>query len=165
MNHLHHQSCAWSRRQFLRTSAAGVAAAGLHPMAFGESGLGSFKLPRRRYGRTDLEISSIIGASNMTAELIPMEVQSGVNYWHKADKWTIDTLPPAIRSQPRESYYLEIIVPRINGNHRTGIIEEEAHYQYVKDSLKKSGFGYYDVFKHYFGYHSINEAKTNPGMI
>lgn len=165
MNHDHCHSCDFSRRKFIQTSAAGLAVAGLSPRILAETPESPYKLPMRRYGMTGLKISSIIGASNMTPALIPLAVKSGVNYWHKADKWTMETLPTAIKRQPRESYYLEIIVPRVKGNHRTGVIEEEAHYQYVKDSLKKSGFGYYDVFKHYFGYHSVKEAKTNLGMI
>lgn len=153
-----------SRRQFIRTGAAGLAVAGMNPLVLGQAKV-PLKLPMRRYGRTGLNISSIIGASNMTPELIPIAVKAGVNYWHKADKWTPETMPAAIKSQPRESYYMEIIVPRVAGDHRTGRIEEEEHYQYVKDSLKKSGLRYFDVFKHYFGYHSIEEAKTNLGMV
>ena len=46
-----------------------------------------------------------------------------------------------------------------------GRIDEEQHYQFVKRRLKESGVGYYDVFKFHFGYHSIEEAKQNPGMV
>jgi len=88
-----------------------------------------------------------------------------VNYWHKAQKWTDETFPAAIKAQPRESYYLEVVIDRVSGDHRNGRIDEEAHYQYVKDSLKKLSVGYYDIFKFHFGYHSIEEAKTDLGMI
>ena len=54
---------------------------------------------------------------------------------------------------------------RVGGDHSHGRIEEEQHYQFVKNCLKESGVGYYDVFKFHFGYHSIDEAKANPGMV
>jgi predicted aldo/keto reductase-like oxidoreductase len=74
-------------------------------------------------------------------------------------------MPPALKSQPRESYYLECVVDRVNGDHNRGRIDEEQHYQFVKGRLKESGVGYYDVFKFHFGYHSVEEAKQNPGMV
>ena len=46
-----------------------------------------------------------------------------------------------------------------------GSIDEEQHYQFVKTCLKNSGLGYYDVFKFHFGYHSVEEAKQNTGMV
>ena len=92
-------------------------------------------------------------------------MNAGVNYWHKAQRWTADTLPPAIKNLPRESYYLECVVDRVNGDHNRGQIDEEQHYQFVKKCLKESGVGYYDVFKFHFGYHSIEEVKQNPGMV
>ena len=51
--------------------------------------------------------------------------------------------------------------PRERRATRRGKIDEEQHYQFVKDRLKESGVGYYDVFKFHFGYHSVEEAKTN----
>jgi predicted aldo/keto reductase-like oxidoreductase len=155
-----------SRRDVMRLGATGVAAAsvaGLPAMADEKAAPG--KLPTRRYGRTGLEIGWLVGASDWPKELIPRAVHAGVNYWHKAQRWTADTLPPAIKSQPRESYYLECVVDRVDGDHSHGKIDEERHYQYVKKCLKDSGVGYYDVFKFHFGYHSVEEAKQNPGMV
>ena len=157
-----------SRREFIRIGAAGGAAyAGLG--ALGANALAettpSTKLPTRRYGRTGLDISALIGASDWNKDVIPFAVQSGVNYWHKAHRWTADTMPDAIKSQPRESYYLEVVVDRVDGDNKTGRIDEEQHYQFVKNCVQKSGAGYYDVFKFHYGYHSIEEAKTELGMV
>jgi predicted aldo/keto reductase-like oxidoreductase len=155
-----------SRRDMMRLGATGVAAAGVANLpVMAQEKAASDKLPKRRYGRTGLEIGWIVGASDWPKELIPRAVHAGVNYWHKAQRWTADTLPPAIKSQPRESYYLECVVDRVNGDHSHGKIEEEQHYQFVKKCLKDSGVGYYDVFKFHFGYHSIDEVKQNPGMV
>ena len=153
-----------SRRDMMRLGATGVAAAslaGLPAMADDQPD----KIPTRRYGRTGLEIGWLVGASDWTKELIPRAVNAGVNYWHKAQRWTADTLPPALKRLPRESYYLECVVDRVGGDHTRGRIDEEEHYRFVKDRLKESGAGYYDVFKFHFGYHSVDEAKTNPGMV
>ena len=162
--------CGLNRREFIRVGAAGatgVALAGLGGLAtnaLAESAdLG--KLPQRRYGRTGLQISALVGASDWSPDVIPMAVKAGVNYWHKAQKWTKETFPEAIKSQPRESYHLEVVVDRVGGDNKTGHIDEEQHYQFVKSAVARSGVGYFDVFKFHYGYHSVSEAKTNPGMV
>lgn len=160
----HEQSL--SRRDIMRLGATGVAAASLPGLpVLADDKTASGKLPKRRYGRTGLEIGWLIGASDWTKELIPRAVNAGVNYWHKAQRWNADTLPPALKALPRESYYLECVVDRVDGDHTRGKIDEEQHYQFVKSRLKESGAGYYDVFKFHFGYHSVEEAKQNPGMV
>jgi predicted aldo/keto reductase-like oxidoreductase len=163
-NHIH----GLTRRDFIRVGAAGTV---------GMAALGSLaadtpsptpapaKLPRRRYGRTGLELSALVGAADWSADVIPMAVDLGVNYWHKAHRWNARTFPEAIKSQPRESYHLEVVVDRVGGDHVHGHIDEEQHYQFVKRCVANSGVGYYDVFKFHFGYHSIEEAKTEMGVI
>ena len=94
-----------------------------------------------------------------------MAVDLGVNYWHKAHRWTTDTMPEAIKKQPREAHYLEVVVDRVGGDHMHGHIDEEQHYQFVKNCVAHSGVGYYDVFKFHFGYHSVAEAKAELGVI
>ena len=154
-----------SRRDIMRLGATGVVAASMAGLPATGDDKAAGKLPTRRYGRTGLEIGWLVGASDWPKELVPRAVAAGVNYWHKAQRWSADTLPPALKAQPRESYYLECVVDRVGGDHTRGRIDEEQHYQFVKDRLKESGVGYYDVLKFHFGYHSIEEAKTNPGMV
>jgi predicted aldo/keto reductase-like oxidoreductase len=155
-----------SRRDMMRLGATGVAAASIASLpVMADAKAADDKLPKRRYGRTGLEIGWLVGASDWPKELVPRAVDAGVNYWHKAQNWNAKTLPPAIKKLPRESYYLECVVDRVKGGHERGQIDEEEHYKFVKDRLKESGVGYYDVFKFHFGYHSVEEAKTNPGMV
>ncbi len=167
MSHNPHAKEGLTRRDFIRvgtTGTAGIALAGMGALsASAAEPLG--RLPRRRYGRTGLEISALVGAADWSADVIPLAVKAGVNYWHKGHRWTAETMPEAIKSQPRESYYLEITVDRVGGDHMHGRIDEEQHYQFVKQAVARSGAGYYDVFKFHFGYHSLNEAKTNLGVI
>jgi predicted aldo/keto reductase-like oxidoreductase len=161
-----HEERNLNRREFIRLGAAGVAAASVGDLSgLAAEAVGGGKLPKRRYGRTGLEISRLVGAADWSRSIIPLAVASGVNYWHKAQKWTAETMPEALKQQPRESYYLEVVVDRVGGDHNHGRIDEEQHYQFVKESVKNSGLGYYDVFKFHFGYHSIKEAKTNHGMV
>jgi predicted aldo/keto reductase-like oxidoreductase len=155
-----------SRRDMMRLGATGVAAAsiaGLPVMA--DEKPAAAKLPTRRYGRTGLEIGWLVGASTWPKELVPRAVIAGVNYWHKAQAWRAATLPPALKSLPRESYYLECVVDRVKGDHTRGVIDEEEQYQFVKSRVQDAGVGYYDVFKFHFGYHSVEDAKQNPGMV
>jgi len=166
MSDKHLENKALTRRDFIKvgaTGATGVALAGFGALkaSAADPAPAPLKLPRRRYGRTGLQISAIVGAT----DVIPMAVDAGVNYWHKAHRWTAETMPDAIKSQPRESYHLEVVVDRVGGDNKTGHIDEEQHYQFVKKAVARSGVGYYDVFKFHFGYHSIDEAKTNLGVI
>src|SRR3954452_23123939 len=129
-----------SRRDMMRLGATRVAAASLaHLPVLADDKAAPDKLPKRRYGRTGLEIGWLVGASDWPKELIPRAVAAGVNYWHKAQRWTADTLPPALKGQPRESYHLECVVDRVNGDHNRGKIDEEQHYQFVKSRLKAAG--------------------------
>lgn len=166
MNDENREKEGLTRRDFIRAGAAGatgIALTGLGGLtARGQETIG--KLPRRRYGRTGLEISALVGASDWSPDVIPLAVQAGVNYWHKAHRWTAENMPAAIKSQPRESYHLECVVDRVGGDNKTGHIDEEQHYQFVKQCVAKSGAGYYDVFKFHFGYHSIDEAKSDEGL-
>jgi predicted aldo/keto reductase-like oxidoreductase len=155
-----------SRRDMMRLGATGVAAASIANLpVMADEKAASGKLPKRRYGRTGLEIGWLVGASTWTKELIPRAVSAGVNYWHKAQAWRAETLPPVFKTLPRESYYLECVVDRVGGDHMRGSIDEEQHYEFVKKRLKDAGVGYYDVFKFHFGYHSVEEAKQNAGMV
>jgi predicted aldo/keto reductase-like oxidoreductase len=159
-----------TRRDFIRVGAVGATGIALAnfdglaaetPPAAGATG----KLPRRRHGRSGLEISALVGAADWPKDIIPLAVEQGVNYWHKAHRWTAESMPAAIKSQPRESYYLEVTVDRVGGDHMKGRIDEEQHYQFVKQAVAKSGVGYFDVFKFHFGYHSVEEAKNDPGVV
>lgn len=176
-----------NRRDFIKlgsTSAAGVAlagvgaldasaqqtpapAAGQQPAAAPPQITG--KLPTRLYGRTGLNISCIVGASDWSPAVIPLAVQSGVNYWHKANYWSknskLGPIPDAIKSQPRESYYLEITLDRLSGYLAGPVGDADHFYNLVKSSVKAADIGYYDVMKFHYGYHSIDEVKTETGFV
>ena len=144
MSKNHHDTNGLSRRDFIKVGATGATALALTGMgALNASAAESTpQLPRRRYGRTGLQISALVGASDWNPDVIPLAVKAGVNYWHKAQKWTADTMPDAIKSQPRESYYLEVVVDRVGGDNKRGHIDEEQHYQFVKQDVARSGVGY-----------------------
>src|SRR3954471_24981346 len=124
-----------SRRDMMRLGATGVAAASLANLPVLADEKAADKLPKRRYGRTGLEIGWLVGASDWTKELIPRAVNAGVDYWHKAQRWNANSLPLALKALPRESYYLECVVDRVGGDHSHGRIDEEQHYQFVKRCL------------------------------
>lgn len=127
------------------------------------------KLPLRRYGRTGLQIGCIVGASDWSPDVIPLAVQAGVNYWHKANYWAknskLGPIPEAIKSQPRESYYLEATIDRLSGYLQGPVGDADHFYNAVKGAVKASDIGYYDVLKFHYGYHSIDEIKTQTGVV
>ena len=65
----------------------------------------------------------------------------------------------------REAHYCEICIDRVRGNHETGVIEEEADYQFVKQAIERTGLRYFDDMMLHFGYHSTAELKHNRGFI
>jgi predicted aldo/keto reductase-like oxidoreductase len=156
-----------TRRDFIKAGAAGatgVALGGLGSRsASAQNAIG--KVPVRTYGRTGLQIGAIIGASDWSPEVIPLAIEAGVNYWHKSQAWNAGNFPPALKALPREAYYLECVVDRVGGSFKTGHIDEEQHYQFAKQCVANSGVGYYDVLKFHVGYHSVQEAKTELGMV
>ena len=65
-----------SRRHMMRLGATGVAAASIANLpVIADEKTTSDKLPKRRYGRTGLEIGWLVGASDRPKELIPGAVR------------------------------------------------------------------------------------------
>jgi uncharacterized protein len=158
------------RRKFIVTSA-GALAAGLGS-AYGrvpaseieEAAAKVGRLPRHTLDRSGRKVSALIGAGDWAPEAVQAGILCGINYWHKSDKWDRNTVPQAILKN-REAYYCEVCVNRVRGNHETGVIDEELHYQYVKQAVQSTGLRYFDDFMFHFGYHNRAEMKSNPGVL
>jgi hypothetical protein len=80
MNNNKQAQSGLTRRDFIRVGTAGATGmaltslGGLPTRAFAASdGIG--KLPRRRYGRTGLQISALVGAADWNADVIPLAVK------------------------------------------------------------------------------------------
>jgi len=169
------------RREFMRTATGaitvglGVSTAlealgpGASSLSIGEAAHKVGRVPRRKLGSSKREISVLVGALDWAPEAIQAGILCGINYWHKANGWEKDgggpqSTPPAILKN-RDAFYCEVCVDRVRGNHETGQIDEEAHYQFVKQTVARSGLGYFDDMKFHFGYHNIAELKNNRGPI
>ncbi len=162
------------RRDFLRSSTAALVvglagglagrarAAGVDSIEEAAAKVG--RLPRRKLGYSGREVSILIGAGDMASAPFEAGILCGMNYWHKANQWAQSGAPQAILKD-REAHYCQVTVDRVSGNHETGRIDEEAHYAFVKDSLKRTGLGYYDDMQFHFGYHSAAEVRNNPGFV
>ena len=169
------------RREFMRTTTGAITAglgvsAALEALGQQASSLSVEeavqkvgRLPRRKLGRSKLEVSVLVGAVDWPPEVTQAGILCGINYWHKAHGWEKDsggprTTPAAILKN-RDAFHCEVCVDRVRGNHETGQIDEEAHYQFVKQVAARSGLGYFDDMKFHFGYHNIAELKNNRGPI
>jgi predicted aldo/keto reductase-like oxidoreductase len=160
------------RREFIATSAGALAAGlgsacGRVPMSEIEEAAAKVgRLPQRLLDRSGRKVSVLIGAADdWPPEVVEAGILCGVNYWHKSDKWDRGSVPQAILKN-REAYYCEVAVDRVRGNHETGVIDEEAFYQHVKQALERSGLSYYDdMLCPHFGYHNTAEIKDNRGAI
>ena len=162
------------RREFLERSTAAVAA-GLAGHLFGrtlfakpdsieEAAAKVGRLPRRVLGYSRREVSVIIGSGDMASAPAEAAILCGLNYWHKANRWSRSEIPAAVLSE-REAHYCQVTVDRIGGNHETGRIDEESHYRFVKDTLRRTGLGYFDDMQFHFGYHNKAEVKGNRGFV
>ncbi len=157
------------RREFMLASA-GVVAAGLGPSCAAsiqeieQAAAKVGPLPRRKLGGTGREISVLVGAATWASEAVEAGIRCGVNFWHKADEWGRGNVPQAILKN-REAHYCQVSVDRVRGNHEMGVIDEEAHYQFVKQAVRQTGLGYFDDMQFHFGYHSIAELKSNRAFV
>ena len=154
------------RRQFIGTSAAAAVSAfeSQGRDAVEEAATKVGRLPRRRLGGGNREISMLVGAGTWSREAIEAGIRCGVNFWHKADNWWSGSTPPAI-AKNREAHFCTVCVDRVRGNHETGQIDEEAHYRFVKQAVATSGLRYFDDMQFHFGYHNVAELKNNRAFV
>lgn len=162
------------RREFLKLSSAAVLA-GLtgkltaSQLKEGMSGVEEAarkvgKLPRRKLGYSQREISILIGFGDMSP--LPMEagILCGMNYWHKANRWMSNGAPEAIIKN-RDAHYCQVTVDRVGPDHYRGHFDEDEHYRYVKEALKKTGLRYFDDMQLHFGFHNTEEVKNEKTFI
>jgi predicted aldo/keto reductase-like oxidoreductase len=159
------------RREFLRTSTAAMltglgASGGLKAteQAVEEAARKVGRLPRHKLGSGGREVSVLVGAGDWAREAVAAGVLCGVNFWHKSDDWEAQDVQPAILKN-RDAHYCQVSIDRVRGNHETGQIDEEAHYQFVKNALKRTGLRYFDDMQLHFGYHSTSELRNNRAFI
>lgn len=162
------------RREFLGWSTAALTA-GLATSLFGKSLFTQVdlieqaasrvgELPRRALGYSRREVSVIIGSGDLASAPAEAAILCGVNYWHKANRWTRSEVPAAVLKN-REAHYVQVTVDRIGGNHETGRIDEPSHYDFVKDVLRRTGLGYFDDMQFHYGYHNKREVKSERGFV
>jgi predicted aldo/keto reductase-like oxidoreductase len=162
------------RREFLVRSSAAVAA-GLagnlarKPLfaardAIEEAAAKVGRLPRRPLGASGREISVLIGAGDLAEAPTRAAILCGVNYWHKANTWARSGAPAEI-IKDREAHYCQVTVDRIGGRHEAGRIDEESHYAFVRDTLRRTGLRYFDDMQFHFGYHNRAEIRNERGFV
>ena len=157
------------RREFIHASAtAFAAAAGLTSCASAAESIEEAvrkvgQLPRRPLGSSGRQITSLVGAETWDDNAVEAGIRCGINFWHKAEDWR-GNVPPAILRN-REAHNCQVCVDRVRGNHETGQIDEEAHYQLVKAAVQRTGLRYFDDMQFHFGYHSVAELKNNRAFV
>ena len=158
------------RRKFLKMSSAAVLAGltgkltGNHlqesESAVEKAARKVGKLPRRKLGYSGREVSILIGAGDLESLLTEAGILCGMNYWHKANRWMKNGTPDSIIKN-REAHYCQVTVDRVGPDHYRGHFDEEEHYAYVKEALKKTGLGYFDDMQLHYGYHNTEELKKD----
>ncbi len=120
-------------------------------------------LPRGKLGYSQREVSVIIGSGDMAMPCMEAGVLCGMNYWHKANRWN-EGAPETILKN-RDAHYCQVTVDRVGGNHYEGYFDEEEHYRYVKEALKRTGLRYFDDMQLHYGYHNVEELKNDRSFI
>ena len=162
------------RREFLTISSTAVAA-GLagrlagkprsdSVMTIEEAARKVGMLPRRKLGYSGREVSVLIGAGDLAKAPTEAGILCGMNYWHKTNKWMESGAPDSILKN-RDAHYCQVTVDRVGRDHYVGRIEEEEHYVFVKEALKRTGLGYFDDMQLHYGYHNTEELKSERGFI
>ena len=158
------------RRRFIQSSTAaltaGIAGTAVAADEIADAARRIGRLPRRKLGYSQRDVSILIGGGDFPQEAIEAGILAGVNFWHKADQWSADKTPaPQAILKNREAFICQVCADRVNGNHETGKIDAEQHYQFVKAALKQTGLRYFDDLQFHFGYHSVAEYKQNRSFI
>ncbi len=122
------------------------------------------RLPRRKLGYSGREVSVLIGAGDLAEAPTEAGILCGMNYWHKTNRWMQSGAPDSILKN-REAHHCQVTVDRVGRDHHTGRIDEEEHYAFVKESLKRTGLGYFDDMQFHFGYHNEDELKKERGFV
>jgi predicted aldo/keto reductase-like oxidoreductase len=162
------------RRSFLKLSSTAVVA-GLTSKIIGDpwkEGMSVIedvvqkvgRFPRRKLGYSGREVSIMIGAGDMTPQLVEAGVQCGMNYWHKANRWMNHGAPDIIIKN-RDAHYCQVTVDRAGLDHYQGHFDEEEHYRFVREAVRKTGLGYFDDMQLHFGYHNTEELKSERSFI
>jgi predicted aldo/keto reductase-like oxidoreductase len=162
------------RREFLKMSSVSVVA-GLTGRLTGKQWTGSAvtieeaarkvaRLPRRKLGYSGREISILIGAGDLAEAPTEAGILCGMNYWHKVNRWMQRGVPDSILKN-RESHYCQVTVDRVGGDRYTGRIDEEEHYAFVKEALRRTGLGYFDDIQFHYGYYNTDELKKERGFV
>jgi len=122
------------------------------------------KLPRRKLGYSQRDISVIIGSGDLARLPAEAGILCGMNYWHKANGWMREGTPETILKN-REAHYCQVTVDRVGGDHYQGHFDEEEHYRFVKEVVKETGLGYFDDMQLHYGYHNVAELKSDRSFI
>lgn len=162
------------RRRFLKLSSTAMLAGFTGKIADGRSfegnpviedvlqKVGTF--PRRKLGYSGREVAIMIGAADMSPELVEAGVRCGMNYWHKANRWSSSGAPDIIRKN-RDAHYCQVTVDRVGGDHFQGHFNEDEHYRFVREAVAKTGLGYFDDMQLHYGYHNTAELKNDRSFV
>lgn len=162
------------RRTFLKMSSAAVLAGftGKLTAAQRQESLSAIEtaakevgtLPRRKLGYSEREVSILLGFGDMAPLPTEAGILCGMNYWHKANRWMNNGAPESILKN-REAHYCQVTVDRAGPDHYRGHFDEDEHYAYVKEALKKTGLGYFDDMQLHYGYHTTEELKKDRSFV
>ncbi len=162
------------RREFIKLSSAAVLAGLTGKLTCSQQKQGMSgveeaarkvgKLPRRKLGYSQREVSILVGAGDMSPLPFEAAILCGMNYWHKANRWMSNGAPETIIKN-RDAHYCQVTVDRVGLDHYRGHFDEEEHYRYVKEALKKTGLRYFDDMQLHFGYHNTEEIKKDRTFV
>jgi len=149
------------RREFLKTSLAGMCGAALAPRVFGAPAAAATKgaavssLPGRTLGKTGLTVPLIsLGTGDTaSANFIQTAYDAGVKLFFSATYYGHGNnerlVGEALKGRPRDSFLIGTAAPPEGFNPREGTIPKtltfESYMKTAEDSLKRFGLDYVDI--------------------
>ncbi len=163
-----------SRREFLQGSVvkAGVVALGAGALGtsvlrvHGEEPPASAppphatmpKLKHRRLGRTNIDVSEIVGASDGLGDfmLFMQAWNSGVNYFHKSDRVFGNPRQREVLAKNRDRMYLDVVIDNL---------DEQGAYNEFEGKRNRVGSDYVDFFKVHSTWKTVEDFQTKRGVL
>lgn len=116
------------------------------------------KLKHRTLGRTKIEVSEIVGASDGLGDfLLFMKAwESGVNYFHKAERVFGHPRQREVLLKNRERAYLDVVIDNL---------QEQPAYDEFEAKRKQIGSEYVDFFKVHSTWVTVEDFQNKRGVL
>lgn len=116
------------------------------------------KVKHRTLGRTKIQISEIAGASDGLGDylLFMKACESGINYFHKAERVFSSPRQREVLLKKRDQFYLDVVIDSL---------DEQGAYNEFETKRNHIGSDYVDFFKIHSTWNSVEDFQNKRGVL